>query len=155
MIAVYLLLYIHVKAGKWSFKISSSDPGLDGTSGEFQCVDSQLHGGITPMDGFPYHFQHQDGTPFWFMGDTGWRSFADNAEKKLNRDTVCHYIDVRSKQGFSYIHVDMMSGGGIDGGQPVFHDMSEEIISPAFFEEVDYRIQHMNSRGITCGIRCI
>ncbi len=56
-------------------------------------MDSPLHGGIMPMDGFDYHFQYQDGTPLWFMGDTGWRSFANNTEKKLNRDTVCHYID--------------------------------------------------------------
>ena len=138
--------------GNWSFRISSPDLGLDGVSGEFECIDSSLHGGIMPMDGFPYHFQYQDGTPLWFMGDTGWRSFADNAEKNLNRDTVCHYIDVRSEQRFNYIHADMMSGGGIDGGRPIFHDMSKEAINPTFFQEVDYRIQHMNSRDITCGI---
>jgi len=138
--------------GAWSFKIRSSDPGLDEISGGFACMDSSLHGGIKPMDGFAYHFQYQDGTPLWFMGDTGWRSFANNIEKKLNRDSVCHYIDVRSEQGFNYIHVDMMSGGGIDSGQSVFYDIAEETTNPAFFREVDYRIQYMNYRGITCGI---
>ncbi|MBN1672102.1 MAG: DUF4038 domain-containing protein [Kiritimatiellae bacterium] len=138
--------------GDWSVEIRSSDTGLHGTRRAFRCNPSSLHGGIMPMPGYPYHFQHQDGTPFWFFGDTGWRCFADNAEKALNRESVCHYFDVRAGQGFNYVHVDIMGGGGIPGEQPVFTDMDAERINPDFFNEVDHRLRYMNGKGLTCGL---
>ena len=38
--------------GKWSFRIDSSAPGLNEANGSFECVESSLHGGIMPMEGF-------------------------------------------------------------------------------------------------------
>lgn len=139
--------------GKWSFSISSSDPGLDGNSGEFECIDSALRGGIMSMDGFPYHFQYQDGTPFWFMGDTGWALYTDNEEKKHDRPAVEEYINTRSQQGFNIIHSMMISeaGWGNSGGD-AFNDLESEEINPAYWQEVDERLSYLNEKGITGGL---
>ncbi len=56
--------------GAWSWSVNSNDPGLNGAKGSFHCVSSTHHGGIVAMAGYPYHFQHQDGTPYWLFGDT-------------------------------------------------------------------------------------
>ena len=48
-------------AGKWSYALRSTDPGLNGQSGTFHCVESRLHGSIQAMPGHPLHFQYQDG----------------------------------------------------------------------------------------------
>src|SRR5262249_20882067 len=63
--------------GTWRWSVRSSDAGLDGAQGSFACVASANHGGIRAMDGYPYHFQYQDGTPYWLSGDTQWEAFAD------------------------------------------------------------------------------
>ncbi len=138
--------------GNWHFVIESFEEELNGSSGEFACVESRLKGGIKPMERFPYHFQYEDGTPLWFFGDTQWRAFADDQQCKLDRQTLFDYIDLRAQQGFNYIHTDVMGGGGIDGQQNVFLDYGEEMVNLDFFREMDLRVQYMNSKGITSGI---
>lgn len=138
--------------GPWRFRLQSSDPGLDGQIGEFECIPSSRRGGLCAMEGHPYHFAYQNGTPVWLFGDTQWRAFATDAEKNLSRSTFCHYVDVRAAQGFNYIHSDVMGGGGIDSRQPVFFSFADERINPEFFREIDYRIAYMNDQGITSGM---
>ncbi|MFW6007155.1 MAG: DUF4038 domain-containing protein [Halanaerobiales bacterium] len=140
------------KIGIWNYYVDSNDPELNGISGKFKCIDSSLKGGLDTMKGYPMHFQYQNGNPVWFFGDTQWRLFATEAENKLNRESVEHYIDVRSGQGFNYIHTDLMGGAGISSGEHIFESFSEEIINEEFFQEVDYRIKYMNDKGITSGI---
>lgn len=142
--------------GAWSYTVRSSDSDLDGKQGRFQCVPSGNHGGIMPMRGHPYHFQHQDGTPFWFFGDTAWRAFSIDPAEHLERSDVNHYVDVRAGQGFNYIHTDLTGTGGIVAGVneegPMFYDVREEVVNPRYFQAVDTRLRYMNSKGITSGI---
>ncbi len=138
--------------GQWSYCVRAADSGLAAGSGSFECVPSNRHGSIVPMALYPHHFQYQNGTPFWWMGDTGWRSFATCPEKNLTRDTVCHYFDERAAQGFNYIHVEFMGGLGQDGQQKVMFSFPEETLNVSYFQEADYRLQYMNKKGIICGI---
>lgn len=46
-----------------------------------------------------HHFiQHEDGTPFLWIGDTGWGMF-----QQLTREEVDHYLDNRQQLGFTVI----------------------------------------------------
>lgn len=45
------------------------------------------------------HLQQADGTPFYWLGDTGWALF-----QKPDREEVKYYMKTRAKQGFSVIH---------------------------------------------------
>jgi hypothetical protein len=142
--------------GQWTWQINSTDAGLNGTRGGFRCVGSKLRGSIRPMEGFPRHFEYQDGTRFWFFGDTNWRLFCSHDEKKLNRDTVRHYIDVRARQGYNYIHADMLGyvarPSAVNEGGPAFLDKGQEKPNPAYFREADGRLRYLNDKGITCGL---
>jgi hypothetical protein len=144
--------------GDWTWSVSSSDSGLNGVSGSFSCVPSSNRGGIMPMAGYPYHFQYQDGTPYWLFGDTQWEAFADDPGRKLNHNSMLHYFDVRAAQGFNYVHSQLFgqvraSNGGSDGKlNPAFYDYKAETINPAYFQESDSRVVHANDRGITLGI---
>lgn len=58
--------------------------------------------------------QHQDGTPFLWIGDTGWGMF-----QQLTREEVDHYLDNRQKLGFTVIQSVVFwypHGGGIKSG---------------------------------------
>ena len=58
--------------------------------------------------------QHKDGTPFLWIGDTGWGMF-----QQLTREEVDEYLDSRQKLGFSVIQSAVYwypHGGGIQSG---------------------------------------
>ena len=142
--------------GPWSYVVRSADSGLNGQSGSFRCVESKLHGSIQAMKGYPLHFQCQDGRPFWFFGDKAWRVLQTDPTKKLDHQSAMHHVDVRAEQGFNYMHTELagtggLASGGNEGGD-LFVDAGKEIINPAFFQEVDSRLRHINDKGLVCGM---
>ena len=141
------------RTGLWSFIVRSPDPGLDGKAGRFECRPSPRAGGIRPMAGFPHHFERQDGSRFWFMGDTGWFLFSDIPAESLDRAGVERYLAARAAQGFNVVHGMLLSevGDGNAGGPP-WHDLSAETINPGYWQEVDRRVAFANSRGIAVGL---
>ena len=141
------------ETGRWRWRITSKDPGLNGKSGEFECVASARKGSIRPMPNFPRHFQRQDGSPFWFFGDTAWALFTDSAKEKHDRAAVERYIDTRASQGFNVLHSMLLSeaGWGNRGGMP-FENLSAERINSAYWREVDERVAYANRKGIVCGL---
>jgi hypothetical protein len=141
--------------GGWSWSVSSPDKGLDGRRGTFRCVKSDLRGGIQPMEGHPHHFQYQDGSPFFFFGDKAWRVLQTDRAKRLDHDSAMHHVDVRAEQGFTYMHTELAGTGGLHStgneGGAMLPDPGGEVINPAFFQEADRRIRHINEKGIILG----
>jgi len=43
--------------GTWRFTVRSPDKGLDGRTGQFECITSDRKGSILPMQGFSHHFR--------------------------------------------------------------------------------------------------
>ncbi len=144
--------------GAWSWSVRSSDPGLNGAKGSFNCVPSINRGGIMAMKGYSYHFQYQDGTPYWLFGDTQWEAFADDPGQGLSASRMSQYFNLRAGQGFNYVHAEIIGlvrSSNIDArGQenPAFYDYRAETINPVYFHEVDTRLRQANSLGITMGL---
>ncbi|NJR57488.1 MAG: DUF4038 domain-containing protein [Cyanobacteria bacterium CRU_2_1] len=134
--------------GIWRWSIDSNDSGLDGQSGSLTTVASTSNGGIRVNPAFPYHFEYQDGTPFWLLGDTHWHAFGVDQPETLNRTTFEQYIDIRASQGFNFIHANVLDPGQNEGGS-AFHNLASEEVNPEFWQEVDARIEYMNQKGIT------
>jgi len=141
------------REGEWSYRIISADRGLRGRSGTFTCNPSTLTGSIQPMNGFPHHFQYQNGEKMWFMGETAWALFNDNEEEKLDRAAFEHFVTTRASQGFSAVHAMMLSeaGWGNSGGMP-FLSMEEQILNPGYWKELDSRIAFANQQGLVVGL---
>jgi enterochelin esterase-like enzyme len=139
--------------GTWKWSVKSRYLGLNGKSGTVEVGDSSGTGSIRPMKGFPTHFERQDGKPFWFMGDTAWALYYDNAEEKYDRTQALAYIDARAARGFNVLHSSLLSelGWGNSGGMP-FEDIAAEKINPAYWQEVDVRLAHANKQGVVCGL---
>jgi hypothetical protein len=141
------------KTGTWRWSVSSKDSALDGRAGSFRVIDSDRHGSIQPMAGFPHHFQRQDGSPFWFMGDTAWALFTDNEQERHDRRTAISYVDTRAAQGFNVVHSMLMSEAGWpNAGGPPFDDIAAERIHPGYWQEIDRRLAHVNGRGVVAGL---
>lgn len=139
--------------GNWTWRVRSADTGLNGQSGQFECRASKRRGSVVPMPSAPRHFQYQDGTPMWFMGDTAWGLYTDDDKEKHHRAQVEHYIDTRAGQGFTAMHSMLLSEAGLGNpGGPPFRDIGEEKINPAYWREVDERLAYVNSHGIIGGL---
>ena len=142
--------------GEWTYSIRSTDAGLNAQTGSFQCVASNRHGSLRPMHNHPLHFEYQDGTPFWFFGEKAWRVLQTDRTEKLDHETAMHHVDIRAGQGFNYLHTELagtggLTSGGNEGGE-MFLDAGKEVINPAFFQEVDSRLRHINDKGMICGM---
>jgi hypothetical protein len=139
--------------GRWMFKVRSTDPGLDGQQASFTCVPSKRRGSLQPMQSASRHFQYQNGDPLWFMGDTAWAMFTDNAKEQHDRKAAEKYVRVRASQGFNVVHSMMLSeaGWGNSGGMP-FHNLSNERINPAYWQEIDRRVAYANRQGLVVGL---
>lgn len=151
--AIWKFRFAPDQTGSWKWTVKSTDAGLNGRSGSFECVASDRQGSLRPMRGHPLHFERQDGSPFWFMGDTAWALFTDSEAESHDRAAALRYIDARAAQGFNVLHsmLQSESGWGNRGGPP-WHDIASEKINPAYWREVDHRLAHANSKGIVAGL---
>ncbi len=139
--------------GEWSFTIQSKDAGLERQTGSFTCIESDRRGSIQPMQNYGFHFATQDGTPFLFWGDTAWGLFLSKKDEQLDRKSVFHYIDKCASESINVIHAMLLSeaGWGNEGGDPYF-DLSDMKINPAYWQEVDARLDYLNKKGIVGGL---
>lgn len=139
--------------GEWSYAVHSQDTGLNNKSGSLTCTSSDLTGSIQPMQGFPHHFQYQNGQPMWFMGDTAWGLLTDSEEEKHDRAAAEAYLQARADQGFNVVHSMVLSeaGWGNSGGLP-FDKIANQQINPAYWQELDHRIGFANNQGIVVGL---
>jgi hypothetical protein len=141
------------RVGTWKWEVRSADAGLNGKSGSFDVVASDRKGSIRPMTGFPLHFERQDGTPFWFLGDTAWALVTDSREEQHNRAAAERYLDARASQGFNVVHTMLLSeaGWGNSGGLP-WLDIGREQLNPGYWQEADARVAYANGKGIVVGL---
>ena len=139
--------------GEWRWTVRSSDAGLDGSGGAFRCVPSKRRGSVRAMAGHPRHFAWQDGTPFWWLGDTAWALYTNSEKEQHDRAAVFRYLDVRARQGFNVVHSMLISEAdwNNDGGMP-FSDLAGEAINPVYWREVDARVRHLAERGMVAGL---
>jgi len=136
------------KEGTWNWSIKSNDPGLNQAKGDFRVLPSEKKGGIRVRSQYPHHFEYENGTPYWLMGDTLWNAFNTNTSENLTRQSLEQYIEVRADQGFNYIHSNLITIPRNEGGQ-AFKDFAAETLNPAFWQEVDTRLEYINQNGIT------
>jgi len=151
--ATWRFRFSPAELGTWTWTVKSADAGLNGKAGSFEVVAAQRRGSIRPMAGFPQHLERQDGSPFWFLGDTAWALYYDREEEQYDRRAALAYLDARAAQGFNVVHSALLSelGWGNRGGMP-FDDIAAEKLNAAYWQEVDLRLAHANHRGLVCGL---
>ena len=92
------------------------------------------------------YFQHADGTPFFWIGDTNW-----SGPHKATLGDWATYLTTRKEQGFNIIQVMMTNSlafaANADGRQAYVG--SDHIqIEPLFFQFLDKRLEMINQHGL-------
>jgi hypothetical protein len=142
------------QVGRWSFQTSCSDVsnrGLHDRKGSFICTAPiagsafQRHGAIRRgRDG--RHFEHADGTPFFWLADTTW-----DGPRRADRQDLSDYAAIRASQNFSVVQWSV--GGESQGkGERGWSGHDRISIRPEFFQRLDGRLEILSRAGLLSAI---
>jgi len=145
--------------GMHTYRTECSDrknPKLQGVEGKIEVVPYQgenplyLHGPIRVAKD-QRHFEHADGTPFFWLGDTWWKGLC----KRIPFEGFQELTSDRKAKGFTVVQI--IAGTYPDeapfdprweneGGMPYVKDYTH--INPAYFEYADQRLKYLMDMGI-------
>jgi hypothetical protein len=160
---VFKVRFSGPEAGRYDFRTlcsDASDTGLHGQTGVLEVVPYEggnalyRHGRIRVAPD-RRRFEHQDGKPFFWLGDTQWQMFTSRLDWPQG---FAYLEDDRRAKGFSVVQVvaGPLSGFEVDeswhahqsnqAGWPWAHNWAR--INPDFYDAVDLKIQGLVERGL-------
>jgi len=150
--------------GEYAFRVQCTDPSNPGLNGHEKALRVAAYAGSNPLlkHGFlrisadKRHFEHADGTPFFWLGDTWWKGLC----KRLTWEGFQELAADRKAKGFSVVQI--VCGPYPDegmfeprweneGGKP-YETRNFTVVNPAYFEYADRRIEHLVEAGIVPAI---
>ena len=100
---------------------------------------------------------HDDGEPFFWLGDTGWL-----LPERLNRDEAAYYLKRTAKDGFNVVLVQVINAipsFNAYGAQshPNGWDLSsiDSVPGYGYWDHLDYIVEQAEKEGIYIGMVCI
>jgi hypothetical protein len=99
------------------------------------------------------HFEHADGTPFFWLGDTWWKGLC----KRLTWEGFQELTADRKKKGFTVVQIVcgtypdepglLKPSWENEGGMPYLKE-DFSVVNPEYFKYADRRFQHLIDNGI-------
>jgi len=144
--------FMPTEEGVWTWRARGVTPGAPDQSGRFECRKSDSpnpflrHGPIrVSVDGT--HFEHFDGTPFFFLADTTW-----NGVLLSKKDDWDRYLADRVAKHFSGIQFVMLApwrtAPANAEGLIAFSGEKSITIHPDFYKRIDDRMAQIESAGL-------
>ena len=159
--------YAPAKLGRHTWSSVSTDPANAGLHGQQGAIEVGPYSGGNPLyrhgplrvSSDQRHFEHADGTPFFWLADTWWMGLVKRL--KWPEDFQLLASD-RQRKGFSVVQIvaglypDMPERdprGANEAGFP--YDAGYEQINPGYFDLADLRIRHLvESHLAPCIVGC-
>lgn len=113
--------------------------------------DSWKHGRLkVTKDG--HYLQYDDGTPFFWLGDTGWELF-----HRLNKEEIEKYLENRREKGFNVIQAVILAEfNGLKTpnqyGEVPFNNLDPTKPNEKYFELVDWTVQQAMRKNMFMGL---
>ena len=91
---------------------------------------------------------HENGKPFFWMGDTAWELF-----HRLNKEQAAYFLKKRAEQGFTVVQAvalaefDGLHAPNSEGETPLFHDDPRQP-NDKYFQHVDFIVDEAAKVGI-------
>jgi chitodextrinase len=145
--------------GYWTYSTSSSDSGLNGDTGSFNCVASTSKGFPKVDPTYGHHFAYDDGTPF-YLGSVTTQIAAfvgnDGAGGRIDDGTFQAMLDARAAQGFTSTHwgyygfnkPNFNNQTQANEGGPPFTNYDPTRLNPSYHQFGDLRVQAVHDRGM-------
>lgn len=114
------------------------------------------HGQLKTSDNSLY-LCHKDGTPFFWLGDTGWL-----LPERLNRDEAAYYLRKCSESGYNVVQIQVINGipafnvyGKMSMPNGFDFSMIDREGEYGYWDHMDYIIDTAEQNGIYIGMVCI
>lgn len=146
--------------GEYTFQVRCSDPGNTGLNGAPQSLRVTGYRGDNPLlkhgslciAGDHRHFEHADGTPFLWLGDTWWKGLC----KRMTWEGFQELTADRKAKGFNVVQLvcgpypdeNMLEARWENEGGKPYETLDFSVVNPASFEFTDRRIKHLVDSGI-------
>jgi hypothetical protein len=147
-----------ITLGTWSYTTSSTNVGLNGKTGSFEAVPSSSNGfnRIHPDNAFAFAFAYDDGTPFFWLGDTHIIFYAQD-HFRFYDGSFQQYWDMRASQGFTSVYfgnwIWKKPGNFAENeGEPNFNNRDPDQLNPIFWQWADRRMDYVVSKGLVPGL---
>jgi hypothetical protein len=139
----------------------ATNTGLHGISGKIEVVPSTsdnplLKHGFLRVSQDKRHFEHADGTPFLWLGDTWWKGLC----KRMTWEGFQELTADRRAKGFNVVQIvcgpypdenTMKDSWDNEGGKP-YGTKDFSVVNLKYFEYSDSRIKHLVDNGIVPAI---
>lgn len=104
------------------------------------------------------YLQHENGKPFFWLGETGWL-----LPQKLDRSEVNYYLECCQKAGYNVVQVQTMNGvpaTNLYGASSLpdgfnFKNVEKDKSSTSYWGNMDYVIKQAEQHGIYIGMVCV
>jgi len=146
--------------GEYTFHVESSDPANADLNGHEQALRVTAYTGDNPLlkHGFlrvsadKRHFEHADGTPFFWLADTWWKNLC----KRMTWEGFQELTADRRAKGFSAVQIvcgpypdeKMMEARWENEGGKPYEKKDFSVMNPRYFDYADRRIKHLVDAGI-------
>jgi hypothetical protein len=151
-------------AGRYRYRVEASDRENAGLNGKERTLvvtactgdNPLLRHGFLRVSADRRHFEHADGTPFFWLGDTWWKCLC----KRMPFDDFQELTADRRAKGFSVVQIvcGVYPDEGLfedrwenEGGKP-YTTRDFTVVNPAYFEFADRRFRHLVDAGIVPAI---
>jgi len=146
--------------GDYTFQVKCSDPANQAMNAAAQPLRVTAYKGDNPLlkHGFlrvsadKRHFEHADGTPFLWLGDTWWKGLC----KRMTWEGFQELTADRKAKGFNVVQIvcgpypdeNMMEERWENEGGKPYTTRDFSVVNPTYFEYADRRIKHLVDAGI-------
>lgn len=157
----YKVSFAPVSVGRWTYRLKApADSGLDGVSGELECVPYSgekaiYQHGFLKVSPDGRYLMYADGTPFFWLGDTHWGFVAGEKWDWSNHPKMDSMfkgmVDKRVSQKFTVYQTNLRSEVGKRfRGTHYWEDGKVGILPDVSFyqTEVDKRMQYIADAGL-------
>ena len=133
-----LLLPAALLLGGIGTPTAAQDPGT-----ELEALEVGPHG---------RYLQHQDGSPFFYLGDTAWELF-----HRLDEEEADRYLENRAAKGFTVVQAVVLAQlGGLDvpnaNGDRPLEEKDPTRPNEAYFRHVDRIVERAGELGLRVGM---
>jgi hypothetical protein len=138
------------ESGQWKWHIISSNKDLENNRGKVEVMryvgDNPLyHHGDVRISEDKRYLIHEDGSPFLWIGDTGWNAIYNSTMEEWET-----YVDTRAAQRFTVILVNPRGVGNRStaSARPNVSFRPDGTNNPDFWKDLEAKIHYANEKGI-------
>lgn len=143
------------ETGEWRFSTRATpadDRGLHAQTGTFRVTSAkgatrfERHGPVRVSRNRRF-LEHADGTPFFWLADTGWNSALLSTPEEFQ-----HYVEQRASQRFTAVQWVTTQWRASPHGdrlkEPAYTGRDRIAINPQFFQRLDAKVNKLNQAGL-------